>query len=613
MVRSSSPPVNPSPAQSPPATGFNPCPAPTTSDCIVTLSNGARENLPAVQSNSALIVRAGTGQLGMVDNSYRFNGGTRVESGELGVGTGKNAGNSGTVLESDVYVLPSALLTVVGRVQGDVLSEGSINLWGEINGSVSNVGALLVSAAVYGNAPTIRDGFFQSSTGTLIFELAPAGWDSPAPLLVIGEARLDGTLRLSQYTDAWGPYPLPANGSQHILHANGGVFGTFAQWTSPGLFIEGGLRYGSNDVWFDLTRISVATAMAANGIDGALTLASAGNLDRALAVADGLTASPSMTQQRFLQSASQLLWMSDPRQARMSLDSLAGSAHADAMHNTQRGALAPAVGQRLATMRLGSDAGTWSRIGADGTVAGFDQWLSPRLLVGASAAEGADTSVDALGGQARRLSPQTAMYLRWFGDDGWYAGGNAGYAQHALTLDRPIDLGRGGRWNAHSQRGLGVAGLDAELGRNLSLAGGVLAPYATLSTNVVRSERALEQGSTGFELALQATTQAQLGAGLGLRYGRDWRLGETGWLRLDVDARYQRQLARGGDPLRAAFIGVPDLWFDVPGNADATSGWLDLGLRGGIGRGWNWSFAHTRPLAGGHADHAWQLGLQRRF
>jgi hypothetical protein len=565
-----------------------------------------------VTSQYALI-KQGAHYIDIREGSYQFAGGTRIEEG--GIVIGENI-----TFQSDIDIRRGAWLSVLGTVVGNVKTDagGLLQVFGTLHGNVVNEGitgvAMRNPQLTAASPPNRIDGDFrQSDSGTLGFSLPYL--DYFMPLAITGRADLDGTLSLTQYVD-WdlGPYPLPTSAmTLHLIRANGGVFGSFDRWTSPGLFIEGSLRYGSNDVWFDLTRISVQTAMASQGFEG-MTLASAGNLDQALSFADGFAAAPDAMQSRFLQSAGRLLWLADAEQAARSLDSLAGSLHVDAMRAlTHDDALARGIGTRTLMLQPGTGAGAWSQVHGGNTLAGFDQWVSPRLLAGATAAQVRDARSDGVGGHAQHDAPQAAAYLRWFGNHGWYAGGSAGYARHALALDRHIDLADGGHWTARAQRRLGIASFDAEAGRRLSLGGMTVAPYLWLGADAVRSERALEQGQTGFELALQANTQTSLDAGLGLCVGRQWRFGERGWLALDADARYRHGLMQSADPLRAAFIGVPDAWFDVPASEARSGTWLDLGLRGGFGRGWAWSLGHAGSLAGQADGHHWQVGLTRRF
>lgn len=627
VVRSSPPPAAPAtpppaspPAPPPPPTIVGPCQAPITSDCTIATSvaymGGGRDSAHRLQVGDQAVLQLGgstNDSKPLAPGTYRFAGGTAV-SGTLQI-------SSGNTLVSDVAVIAVGDIWNAGLIRGDIDNRGRLWLAGTVEGNVENVGYfyLLSGSAEHTGWPafqnTIRGNLHQSAAGTLDVSVPTTGIaDYTYTLDITGQAHLGGTLLLRSPGDGWDAYPLPATPtSGHVLHAAGGVFGTFDRWISPGLFIEGSIRYGANDVWFDLTRISVQAAMAGQGFGG-ITLASAGNLDRALAIADGFTTAPNTSQSRFLRSAGRLLWLGDAQQAARSLDSLAGSLHVDtvgALANDD--ALARGIGARTLALQPGDRAGAWSRLQGGDTIAGFDHWLSPRLLAGATAAQARDARSDHSGGQSQNQSPQAALYLRWFGNDGWYAGGSTGYAQHGLWLDRRIDLADGGQWNAHAQRRLGIASFDVEAGRRFGSGSMTVAPYLWLAADAIRSEAAIEQGQTGFELSLQANTRASLDAGLGVRIGKRWSVGETGWLAFDADARVRQRLVQAGDPLRAAFIGVPDLWFDVPGHEARNGTWLDLGLRGGFGHGWAWSVGHAGSLTGQANGRRWQVGLARRF
>ena len=643
------PPPSPPPPSPPPSPGvYGPCLPPITADCVVkageeagnwNLMLGGRDSRFALVVDMPYDFGLDLGKADSPGDRYVFAGGTSV------LGGGYIEVVPDNTLVSDVVVDQWSSFYLLGNLEGNLLVEernpervvGDTNLFGHVTGNVTNAGALGLLGRVDGNVANsgrmtvqgfatpdvlLNGNFTQSPSGTFVFQLAPGDARiSPAPLQITGRADLAGTLELDLYEDWTGnAYPIPATGSYQILHAADGVFGTFAQWTSPGLFIEGAPRYGSNDVWFDLSRISVQATMAASGLGSPLVLSSAANLDRVFTRTDRYALmAPNLlddAQRQLLASAASVLHIADVGQATRTLESLSGAAHADALQaSLQHGVADRATGQRLASMQADLAAGAWLTDATDGNAAGFDQWLEPRLLVGASAGQATEIAGDGYGEQSRRSSPYASAYLRWFGDGGWYVGGSAGYAQQTLALDRTIDLGRAGRWSAQAQHRFNIAGLQGEAGRQLSLAGGTLTPYLALDANELRSERAVEQGSTGFELAMQPARQAQLSGDVGLRFGRDWRLGENGWLRMDTDARWQRPLADAGAPLRAAFTGAPDLLFDLPGHAATSSGWLDLGVQGGFWRRWTWSFDASRQFAGDNsqAGQAWRLGLQRMF
>lgn len=611
MVRSSPPPtlpppVNPPPSNPPPSNpppvSFNPCPAPVDSDCVVTVSPATSEDLPAMQSNYALIVRSPGSELSVAENSS-FSGGTRIEEGTLAVGVDHY--NNFT---SDVSVAQAGRLLVYSQVTGNVDNAGYTYAQGVINGNVFNQGTFSARASTGWDANAIFGNFNQSDTGVFHFELASQWQDGAFPLHISGRAQLGGLLELAAFSSANWPFPAP--GRQGILHADGGVFGTFDHWTSPGLFIEGNLRYDSNDVWFDLTRISAQAAMAGQGFGG-ITLASAGNIDRALAAADGFAGNPGIAQQQFLASAGRLLWMRDPLQARRALDTLSGLPQAQALDAALHEAgMSPALSAHLDRRARTHAAGAWSQAGVAGTQTGFDQWLGPHLLAGVHAARGNGAQADTmLVASTQRDERSAGAYLRWFGNDGWYAGADAGYAQRTMLLDRAIDFGAAGRWNAHSRRTLDVAGLGGETGRRLAFVGGSLTPFLRLDASAVRGTDTIEQGSSGFELALDPVTQRRLATSTGLRYARDWRFANGGWLQLQAGGGVQQTLWQGGDAQRAAFTGAPGAWFDLPVLSPRRSSWLDLGLHGGFDHDWRWAMQGMRS----NGNQVWQLRLARDF
>lgn len=609
MVRSNPPPVNPPPTPPPPPAtpSFNPCPAPVAGDCVVTVDTGKPENLPGTQSDHALILRGG--ELELAANEYRFGDGTRIEDGKLVV-----SGENYTTLYSNVTVERPGMLSLYGAITGDVVNHGVVNLFGYVRGDVFNDGSLWLDPVGIWDAQFIEGDFRQTSAGTLTILLCTPLWDGCFGGLLVqgGRADIGGDLILGGGdSDIDGRIHYPVTGAHLILSADGGVFGTFDHWTSPGLFIEGSLRYDSYNVWFDMTRISVQAAASANGIGSALTLASASNIDRALAAADGFAGNPGIAQQRFLASAGRLLWMRDPLQARRALDSLSGLPQAQALDAALHEAgMSPALSAHLDRRARTHAAGAWSQAGVAGTQTGFDQWLGPHLLAGVHAARGngaqADTMLEA---STQRDERSAGAYLRWFGNDGWYAGADAGYAQRTMLLDRAIDFGAAGRWNAHSRRTLDVAGLGGETGRRLAFVGGSLTPFLRLDASAVRGADTIEQGSSGFELALDPVTQRRLATSTGLRYARDWRFANGGWLQLQAGGGVQQTLWQGGDAQRAAFTGAPDAWFDLPVLSPRRSSWLDLGLHGGFDHDWRWAMQGMRS----NGNKVWQLRLARDF
>ncbi len=517
----------------------------------------------------------------------------------------------------------SGFVILSGQLTGDVANSGELWFAGGVDGDVANTGRMQVDGIVHPDPgyPIINGDFSQAAGGTFAFMLAPGGAGfQAAPLQVSGEAHLDGTLQLGLYSDDFGPYPLPALASYDVIHAAGGVFGQFTSWEAPGLFVEGNARYGTNDVWFDLNRISVQAVMAA-GAD-ATTLASAGNLDRALGSADGFAQAPpsalTEAQRRFLRSAASILYQRDFDQATRSLDSIDGHAYSRAGGALQLRAASTArqLDARLSRASYDANSTAWSQDFVDGDFAGrgsgYEQWLNPHLLVGDMFVQDNNSlPFGRLGGQATGDSHAAGVYAHYRGE-GWHASGLLGAERATLQLQRPIELGAAGQHVATSRRLLDQVFAHGEIGRDLPLAGGRLVPYAALDASLVRGDAFSEAGDSGLELVAGPSRQAQLSGAMGARYAYEW----TPWtfggapLQFEVDATFQRALADASDPSRARFAGVPDTWFDLPGQDNQNGGALRMGLRGGFGQRTTWWLDYARGQGGLAEDGAWHVGLR---
>lgn len=605
------PPASPPPLPpAPPPPRVDLCPAPVTSDCIVSLDVGEDADavrMRPVQSNHALIFLGG-GPLWLVERN-RFSGGTRVEGSTMCV--------HGT-LESDVQVLPGGEFHLYHTLTGNLDNRGTVHLSGTVTGDVTNSGRM--EAPEY-SGRRIEGDFTQTAEGTLVFTLEPHDWDRTGALHVGGHASLAGTLELTAPLIE-GEYVLPTAGYYGILHADGGISGTFDQWTSPGLAITGRLRYEKKDVLFELTRISAKGAMVQRGIARRLPLAGAANLDAALAVADTFATAPRGTlparQRRFLDSAGALLWLRDTVQAERSFDSLAGHAHAAAadLLLDQSARIAERLAARLAGLPHGTAPQAWDaslglRTGGhlfDARATGTGLWLSPRLLVGASLAEGrllAD--FDHLGGQASGEASSAGLHAHYRGD-GWHATGALSAGRAWLPLQRPIELGPERRHAARSTRHFGHVSLHGEVDRDLAFGGGRLVPFASLDYGIVRGDAFTELGDTGLELAGGPSRQSRLTGAAGVRYARDWTLGA--WpVRLELDLRHRRDLGDGGLPL-AAFVGVPEVRFALPRDRATEAAALRLGLGGRLGPRMRWSLDWNRET-GRRDPAAWHFAFER--
>lgn len=612
------------PPPSPPPPPAEACPTPVTADCMVDTS-GSRDMTGGRTSDHALIKR-GTGQLTLASHSsndnlpptvdFRFGGGTTVEDGALRVW-------SNATLHSNVVVQAAGTLQSFGTITGNLDNHGYTLLWNKMVGDVANNGVLEPGSSIYGDVVPARveGNLRQTPNSTLV---AVFGATTSGFVTVTGRADIDGTLQLKQYTDDFGPYPLPATPlSVQVLHANSGVFGQFAQWTSPGLFITGAVRYLANDVYFDATAISAAQAMASAHAGSANTLQSAAHFDAALGNASGLAgaAPDSLTevQRRFLRSADAIQRLQDYEQAIRTFDSLSGHGYVAATDALLTQASLPNADlmARLGRVHNGSTLGAWSGqspmlasgFGAlNDQRAGFDQWLGDGTLFGSSFAwSQGSLRFDPSGGTARDQSPQWDVYVQRLGRGDTYLFGDVGYSRHELRADRRIDLG-GGQHSVRARQDLDLLRSYFEAGRNLHVGNGRLTLFGAMSHVMLHGSGFTELGSTGFELVATPSMHERTSAAAGLRLGHDWRMGGARWASLNLTAGYLHTL-QASDDARAAFTGAPDVMFALDGMQHRrNTGWLHLNLGTGTEH-WNWLLSYDRQAS----DAALSLGAKLDF
>lgn len=619
-VRAASSGATPPDPPPPPPPPSGTCLPPLTGDCTVNeiydaSGNVVRQYMSGDRTSDYALITDTIAGLELEQGTFRFAGGTRVENGYLSIDASAN-------LDSNTTVQPAGHLVVAGTLTGDATNEGEVFLSGTIAGNVLNQGTLRPDSNVAYTAPGYIDGNFkQAPSGILVATMRPEG----GYVSVTGRADIDGTLQLEQATDnSFGALVPPPSAplSLQVLHADGGVFGQFAQWTSPGLFITGSVRYLANDVYFDATAISVAPTMAAAKAGDAITLQSAARFDAALGNAHGpaSVAPGSLTdaQRRFLASAGAIQRLRIWNQAVQTFNSLSGSGYAAAATALVHQASMPAADlmSRMGNLHAGSQPGAWyghAAMLASGTGtftenrAGFDGWLADGVLLGASLGwSDGSLQFNRSGGAARDRSPQWDVYLWRDLQAGAYVFGDLGYGRHLVDFNRRIDLGTA-QHAASAMRALDVTRGYLEAGRDFRIGQNRLTPFGAVSHVVLHGGGFTEQGGTGFEFIAQPTVYRQTSAAAGLRLGRDWRTGDR-WTALNVTAGY-RQILAAHDDARAAFTGAPDMTFALDGaQGHRNSGWLQLNLAAG-NEHWNWLLSYDRQAS----DTALSLGAKLSF
>ncbi|NUS59699.1 MAG: autotransporter domain-containing protein, partial [Lysobacter sp.] len=587
MVQSNPPPA---PPPTPPPAATEPCSqTPMATDCTVS-PTGAEPTLVMTDGRTSdhKLIKGGEGSLSLETGTFSFAGGTDVTAGVLFV-------NSEAVLDSEVAVSADAGIYITGDVIGnvDVAANGNAYFYGTITGNVTNAGYFASASVDPVTFPQTFDGnYTQTATGTLSVPIAA---DRDVMLSITGLAQLAGMLELVQVMDwDYAYFPIPETPfAVHALHADGGVTGTFDDWSAPMLFVQGTLRYEPNDVFFDATSVSAQAVMAQAGIRDSLTLDTAQRFDQLLQVTGAAKGtfdprSLSQAQDRLLRSAAIVQRIDNYAQALRTFDSLSGHGHVAAVDAYMQNALqaAPTIAAHIDATPRGAN-GSWSAQPATFAVGGgtfqqkptlgYDLQLAGGTRVGSSVGWSESTlDLARAGGVAQSRAPQFNVYVHHAFPRG-YASGMVGFSRQAMDLERTIDLG-GTAQLAHTRRDVDTTFGYLESGRTMAFGGGRITPFAAAHWSQARAGAFAEQGVTGFELVGDASVHQRVGSDIGARWTRDWNWMSGHWLRLDAGMRH-RHLFQVSDDAQVSYAGAPGWIFDLHGApVDRDAQMYSLGL-----------------------------------
>lgn len=365
------------------------------------------------------------------------------------------------------------------------------------------------------------------------------------------------------------------NTSYSVLHADGGLSGTFSglTWGPAVLLGEGQLHYGANDANVTLQRLDVNAAARALGIVDTVAQVSAQRVEQAFREIDIQQAQGhGRLSTSFMAAAAALQQSGSAQMVADSLRSLSGQAHLEVaaasfdVVDVGRRSLATRLGGRP----MGERTVTWRQSlggsGQDGTAGGtfaLSGWLLGRdtqlasgdivgFAFGQSEASPSG-SVSGLRGLDRQV--QGRMYVQR-SQGPLYVLGQLGFGSFQRRLDRQLQLGHWSDWASSRYRGQFFSG-SVEAGYHWRRGAWALTPYVGVDQTQLKTDGFREQGGAGFGLQVQASQaiRSQLLAGVRTELG--WR-----GVKLRGYGEWQQTLRQSGLNPQASFT--------------ATSSWTPL-------------------------------------
>lgn len=480
--------------------------------------------------------------------------GTLVLSSAANTFTGNSTIGNGATLDS------------AGFFPGDatILNTGMLLARGNIGGKVTNAGMLQTTAA----GTRIAGDFVQGPTGQLRQVLG-------APLIVGGDAMLDGDFHVSGVTDGY-----VKTSHQQVLEA-ATVTGAFASLSSdPSVFLSTSLQYTPTEVWIDTSTATIVKVAAATMSKSAAAVSSATRLDGAFGQLDQVLSSPvsaAGVAQGTLLAAGGIQQSRDTQTAQASLESLSGQLYAAGTAVTLAGIDAgndalmshlDAKGSGSWTQSLGYQGGL-SRAGfgnvgfnLDGGLVGHDIRLGTNGFAGVAVAQ-MNSSGQLNGSFDRQRSHATqGMFYAGSRGENWYGVGQVGYGSFRGDMQRVLRFGDQATFAGTDLNGT-YNSAYGEVGFRTNAGAFTLTPFANVQYASIRRDGFQENGGDGFGLAADGHTTSRWQAGFGLRAGGSW-LTSVGKLQLNAKLGWQNAFATKGEVFAARYTGFAQ-WAPVEG------------------------------------------------
>lgn len=560
-------------------------------------------NLVVDNPPKPLIVKRGTGNLVLARYSSSYDGDVHVDEGTLTVG---NAPGYPAVLNGTILVGPNG--TIAGNgILGSVtyLSNGVI-YGGRAFTSQGTVAPLAGQQLVIGGNATLAPGS-KLLIGTV--------GNTAAQLYVNGHATITGSNLVVQVPDgAW------ADGvAFQVMHAGGGLDGTFASATTDHAFIEALAAYGANG------DITVVLRRDATGLQAS---AATPNGRAAAAALVGLGAAGSLYD---------TLFNLDAPSARTAFSTLAGDLHAsvegvvmDSQRQVRDAVMRHVTGADTFGGARADDGhvSTWvSVLGRDGDYDGDANSAKvdasgSGLLLGADVTVGEAARIGAVVGHSRGNLHQASMggsadirgnHVGVYGDvmlDGWRVSGGAVRAHHAIDTRRDVVVGADAS-RAYGSRDADTTQAFAELGYRFGEASAVrVEPFIQAAVVRWQGDSAHERSAVGALVVGSddaRVTTGQAGMHLGTALDGEGRFGlqaTLAWQRAwgDTTPAARLRFAEGGAGFTST--GAP---------LTRNAGLVDAGIVVRLAPKLHLDASYAGQFAGKVSDHGGRVSLNMTF
>jgi autotransporter-associated beta strand protein len=561
---------------------------------------------------------------GVISGSGANSSLVKVGSGTLTL-TGANTYTGGTTVSAGTLVLQGSLASPVvtqsggvfvneGKVTGDVANMGSFAHNGVVSGSVANAGLLSGTGTIAGNVAnagvispgngigtmTIGGSHVNMAGSTYVAEVAGNGQSDL--LKITGASSLGGGLLLLVGGGGGSVFSF-GNKEFTILHAAGGVSGTFLSLIDPYPFLLPSLRYDANNVYVTLQiggfaaaaqtstqgavgRVLDSNANTATG-DFATILGTAATL-QADQVLPFMTAISGQNYSSFSSSMVQgaALFMNNfanqtggggsPVSNRVALAEACDVA-CDVTPPAVWGAWGGALGG-LGTIGSGANTGAVT-YNVGGFAAGLDRLVAPGLRVGVTT--GYTTGTQWTGGFSGTGMTDTFLAGLYgnYRAGGVYADAVLGYAYSYNQMWRQIFIPglqqrtAQGRTGANQWYGQIEGGYRFDIGPvGAALADAYITPFARLQGYTGAQNGFTETGAQSLNLTVAGQTTNSLRSVIGAQLGGAIDLGWRDKLALQFRLGWSHEYAGTARPVTATLSGAPLAPFTTYGIAPTRDG-----------------------------------------